>query len=309
MSSQQSTTDTDTDTASAAVGSTLELAGVGKRFGRGPWVLRDVDLRLQPGEVVAVSAGNGAGKSTLLRIMVGASRPSAGRVGPRPAATRYVPDRVAVNDRMPALAYLQHMGRLQGLSTRVARRRGTELLDRLELVGGHRTAIRKLSKGNAQKVALAQAVLTRPRLLVLDEPWSGLDEAAHRVLTELIAEVAGSGGVVVFTDHQEQLTGNIATVRYLLDGGRLRPDQAFRAADPAAPVVTAEVVLFLDPHRPAVAAPDWAGLPGVLAVDVRPGGTWIQVSAAAVEALLTTALARGWSVGRLEREDGARWQR
>jgi ABC-type multidrug transport system ATPase subunit len=280
----------------------LRLAGVGKRFGRGPWVLREVDLSLFPGEVVAVSAANGAGKSTLLRLLVGATRPSAGQIGPRPAGTRYVPDRVAANDRLPALNYLVHMGRLQGLSTRDARRRAIGLLDRLALVGGRRTAIRKLSKGNAQKVALAQAVLTPPRLLVLDEPWSGLDEAAHEVLAEIIAEVAGAGGAVVYTDHREQLTQDVATVRYLLDGGRL-------SAGPVADrTVMAEVVLFAAAARPPQRAPDWSALPGVVAVQVQPTATLVRVTVDSVDAVLTTALAAGWSIGRFEREDGARWQ-
>jgi energy-coupling factor transporter ATP-binding protein EcfA2 len=146
-------------------------------------------------------------------------------------------------------------------------------------------------------------VLTRPRLLVLDEPWSGLDKAAHQVLTGIIGEVTYAGGTVVFTDHREQFTRGIAGCRYLLDGGRLRPQpQPSR-------VVSAEVVLFADPDRPPRHAPQWSALAGVHGVDVRPEGTRIRVSVDAVEDLLTAALSAGWSVGRVEREDGARWSR
>lgn len=281
----------------------LGMSGVGKRFGRGPWVLRDVALELYPGQVVAVSAGNGAGKSTLLRLLVGASRPSVGWIGPRPDGTRYVPDRVAVNDRMPALSYLVHMGRIQGMRGPDARRRGIELLDRLQLGDGHRTAIRRLSKGNAQKVALAQAVLTRPRLLVLDEPWSGLDLPAHRVLSELITEVALGGGTVVFTDHRERLAERLAGVRYRLVDGRLAPVEAGGARS-----VTVEVVIFAA-DRLAGRPPDWSALPGVRAVELRPAGTWLRVAAESLEQVLGAVLAAGWSVARLEREDGARWSR
>src|SRR5258708_6893806 len=76
---------------------------------------------------------------------------------------------------------------------------------------GPETALRELSKGNAQKVAVAQALLVRPELLILDEPWSGLDASAHAVLSELIAEVAGQGGAVVFTDHPEAVTRAVAS--------------------------------------------------------------------------------------------------
>jgi ABC-type multidrug transport system ATPase subunit len=79
--------------------------------------------------------------------------------------------------------------------------------------------LRHLSKGNAQKVAIAQALLSPPGLLVLDEPWSGLDAAAHTTLRELIGEVAAAGGAVVLTDHRETVG---AAVVHRLDRGVLR---------------------------------------------------------------------------------------
>lgn len=247
----------------------LRLDAVSKRYGRGRWVLRDVDLTLNAGEVVAISAANGAGKSTLLRLIVGACRPSSGTVGQRPASTRYVPDRVAVNDRMPALTYLTHMGRVQGMTTTAARSQGGELLDRLQLVGHHRTPIRKLSKGNAQKVALAQAVLTSPALLVLDEPWSGLDASAHVELSSIISDVADAGGVVVFTDHREDTAASNASVRYHLLEGHLAPVEL-------TPKVVGNTVIRL------------------------------RVSPQQVDAVLLAASANSWSVDRVEHEDGPR---
>ena len=287
----------------------LRLSGVGKRYGRGDWVLRDIDLELHAGEVLAVAAANGAGKSTLLRLIVGACRASAGTVGPRPAATRYVPDRVAMNDRMPALGYLIHMGRIQGMPTAGARRRAVDLLDRLEFVGGHQTPIRKLSKGNAQKVALAQAVLTRPSLLVLDEPWTSLDAGAHAAASAIICEVAESGGAVVFADHQESIVLTNAAVQLYLAGGRLT-DRRYPYAGPA----SAEVVLFSDPNRPPTDTPNWQQTAGVL--DIRAGSPVgeptvlrIRVSPDRVDAVLLLALSHSWSVARVEREVGPTWSR
>src|SRR5205807_1621319 len=108
-----------------------------------------------------------------------------------------------------------------GLSTRDADRRAVDLLERLDLAGGMDTALRGLSKGNLQKVALAQALTVPPRLLVLDEPWSGLDAAAHGTLAEIIADAANDGGMVVFTDHRESVVRAHATHVYGIDAGRV----------------------------------------------------------------------------------------
>jgi ABC-type multidrug transport system ATPase subunit len=150
--------------------------------------------------VVSVVGGNGAGKTTLLRIAAGLSRPETGRVIGRPRPVGYVPDRFTADQHMSALGYLTHLGRIRGIPK--PRERGAHLLERLALKG---SALRTLSKGNTQKVALAQALLAPPRLLVLDEPWTGLDAPAQRVLADLIGEVATMGGAVLFTDHRAEL--------------------------------------------------------------------------------------------------------
>jgi ABC-type multidrug transport system ATPase subunit len=187
----------------------LALEGVGKRYGRGPAVLTDVTFQARPGGVAAIVGGNGSGKSTLLRVLAGVSRPTTGRrVGD--ATVGYVPDRFPSASRLSAEAYLRHMGRIRGLSRSAAGARAGELLDRLDLVGaeaGVRTPLRALSKGNAQKVAVAQALLVAPGALILDEPWSGLDASAHGVLDEILRETAGAGAAVVVTDHREQVAG------------------------------------------------------------------------------------------------------
>ncbi|MET9149361.1 ABC transporter ATP-binding protein [Streptomyces sp. NPDC004042] len=195
-----------------------------KRYGRGHWILRDVDVEAPAGEVVAFAGGNGSGKSTLLRIAAGLSRPTLGTVAARPPVVGYVPHRFSPDERMSAMAYLTHMGRVRGLTTSVASARAGRLLDRLALVGGgHAPPLRSLSKGNAQKVALAQALLVEPGLLVLDEPWSGLDSDAHGVLAEIMTEVAAAGGTVVFTDHRESVTRARATRTYTVGAGRVSP--------------------------------------------------------------------------------------
>src|SRR5437868_7304884 len=195
----------------------LTLQKVSKRYRRDRPVLIDVDFQTLPGAVQAVTGGNGSGKSTLLRVLAGVTRPTSGTRSGDPGVIGYVPDRFPANTRLSARSYLAHMARIKGLSSAHATSRTTELLSRLELAGGPGTPIRDLSKGNAQKVAVAQALLVPPRLLILDEPWSGLDSSAHGVLTELIAEVATAGGTVVFTDHREVVTEAVAGEVYRVE--------------------------------------------------------------------------------------------
>ncbi|MEU6355707.1 ABC transporter ATP-binding protein [Streptomyces sp. NPDC047072] len=272
----------------------MRLRGIGKRYGREPWVLADVDVDLDPGESVAFSGGNGSGKSTLLRMLVGVSRPTAGRILDRPAEIGYVPDRFPVDERMSAYGYLRHMGCVSGLSGAEASRRADELLERLDLVGGVDTALRELSKGNAQKVALAQALMVPPQLFVLDEPWSGLDASAHGVLAEIMKETAAAGGIVVFTDHRESVVRANATRVYRVGGGTVRVDEgstrAVRRSETRI-VLRAPVNEYGIPR-----APDWDDHEGVVAV--RADGEFVtaQVTAAHADRLILAALRDGWSM-------------
>jgi ABC-type Mn2+/Zn2+ transport system ATPase subunit len=268
----------------------LRLEAVSKRYGRGRWVLRDVDLEISAGEVVAIAGANGSGKSTLLRSLAGVSRPTKGTVSGRPDVIGYVPDRFAPQERMSAMEYLTHLGRIRGLSTSVAAERADQMLDRLALVGGKQSPLRTLSKGNAQKVALAQALLVAPQLLVLDEPWSGLDASAHGTLSGIIAEVAGAGGAVVFADHRESIS---APHPYLIDAGQLSRRAAVTENRPATEVV------LTNPGGGRPPEVDWHGVAGVLEVSGQAETITIQVTREGSDALLRTALQHGWSVTSL----------
>jgi ABC-type multidrug transport system ATPase subunit len=274
----------------------VRVRQVSKRYGRGRWVLRDVDLAPAAGESVTVTGANGSGKSTLLRVLAGVSRPTRGTVTGRPEVVGYVPDRFPAGDAMSSVAYLTHAGRIRGLPGAVARARGLELLGRLELAGGVRTPIRALSKGNAQKVALAQALLVPPGLLVLDEPWSGLDAVAHGMLGEILLEVTEGGGIVVFTDHREAIGRRHAVTAYGISDGRVS-----RLAQPSA-VVAAEPsrIVLADPAGRARHL-DWDRLPGVLTAG--PSGPRLHLTVRDTESdeLLLTALRHGWSVEEVRR--------
>lgn len=260
----------------------VRLQGVGKRYGRGRAVLAGVDLEIAAGQVIAVVGTNGSGKSTLLRILARLSRPSSGTLVGSPSIG-YVPDRFPASTRMSALAYLGHLGRISGASDVDVRAAG--LLGRLALAGGPQAPIRQLSKGNAQKVGLAQALLTEPDLLVLDEPWSGLDPAAHGVLGELIVETRQRGASVIFTAHDEELAQPHASQVFRLTDGALRTSAAVADAGPRVRIVL---------HGSGSC--DWLSEPGVLKVADNGGQVELVVTAEQSDAVLLAALRRGCSV-------------
>jgi ABC-2 type transport system ATP-binding protein len=166
----------------------MRLESVGKRYGvRQPWVVREVSLDVPAGCLIRLEGRNGSGKSTLLRIAAGVSLPSRGRVTRRPH-TGYVPERFPGGLPFSARDYLLHMARIHGLRGASVPRGVDEWLERLGAAAYAGQPLRNLSKGTCQKVAIAQALLSRPGLLVLDEAWTGLDQAARGALDAAVAE-------------------------------------------------------------------------------------------------------------------------
>ncbi|MEV4519195.1 ABC transporter ATP-binding protein [Micromonospora tulbaghiae] len=181
----------------------MRLDGVWLRYHRqGPWVLRQVDVTIGPGEVAVVLGRNGAGKSTLLQLAAGVLRPSRGRVADRPPVVGWVPERFPADQPFTVGAYLSAMGRVAGMPGPAADRAVRHWVERLGLTRFHDVRLPRLSKGTAQKVGLAQALLRPPGLLVLDEPWEGLDATARESVPEIIGEVLAGGGTVLVSDHR-----------------------------------------------------------------------------------------------------------
>lgn len=179
----------------------MRLQAVGKRYGlRQPWVVRSVSQELAAGRLIKVEGPNGSGKSTLLRVMAGVTAPSAGRVTGRPRAG-YVPERFPGGLAFSAREYLTHMSRIHGLVGGAVPAAVDEWLERLGATEYAGSPLRTLSKGMCQKVAIAQAFLARPGLLVLDEAWTGLDQAARGALDSAVADRLSAGATVVFVDH------------------------------------------------------------------------------------------------------------
>jgi ABC-2 type transport system ATP-binding protein len=251
----------------------VRLEGVGKRYGlRQPWIVRDVSLEVAAGQLIRLEGRNGSGKSTLLRVAAGISVPSAGRVSGRPH-TGYVPERFPGGLAFSAREYLIHMGRIHGLRGPSVAAAVDDWLGRLGASDYAGSPLRTLSKGMCQKVAIAQALLPRPGLLVLDEAWTGLDQAARGTLDSSVAERLAEGGTVMFVDHhQARLAGQVSQ-RWQLGGGQVRVLDGPAAVVPGSGQgrQRADTVVIelsgLDPES----VPQLAALPGVASVRPVPG--------------------------------------
>jgi ABC-type multidrug transport system ATPase subunit len=250
----------------------MRLQAVGKRYGlRQPWVVRGVSQELAAGRLIKVEGPNGSGKSTLLRVMAGVTTPSAGRVTGRPRAG-YVPERFPGGLAFSAREYLTHMSRIHGLVGGAVPAAVDEWLERLGATEYAASPLRTLSKGMCQKVAIAQAFLARPGLLVLDEAWTGLDQAARGALDSAVADRLSKGATVVFVDHDPaRLAANVderwrladATVAIVEAGGEAAGGVEATVSGSRAPVDGAMLIEVTGLEPASLAR--LATLPGVVA--------------------------------------------
>ncbi|MBB2945364.1 ABC-type multidrug transport system ATPase subunit [Actinoplanes lutulentus] len=185
---------------------------------RAPWALRGAEATAAPGDTIVVLGPNGAGKSTLLQLAAGVLRPTRGRIRDRPSVVGWVPERFPAAQPFTALGYLHAMSAVRGLPARAA----DPWIERLGLAAHADTPLADLSKGTAQKVGLAQALLTPPGLLVLDEPWEGLDAASRTLIPEIVTEVTDAGGVVLVSDHRGEIANLPGARHWTLAAGELR---------------------------------------------------------------------------------------
>ncbi|MDH3198128.1 MAG: heme ABC exporter ATP-binding protein CcmA [Candidatus Krumholzibacteria bacterium] len=228
--------------ADAATAPALSCEHVTKRFGR-LTALRSVDLTVRPGECTVLFGRNGAGKSTLLHIVAALIRSYEGRVAvfgedlraggerSRRALGLVSHDSYLYND-LTALDNLRFYARLYG--ARDAEARARALLARFDLEAKARSTVRELSRGMKQRLSLARAVLHEPRLLLLDEPFTGLDEPACATLAGMLGEFVAHGGAALLTTHDVERGLEVAQRVAVLERGAIAFEAPAAGLDAAA---------------------------------------------------------------------------
>jgi ABC-2 type transport system ATP-binding protein len=208
----------------------LEIVGLTKRFDRP--AVDGLDLTVHAGEFYALLGPNGAGKTTTLKMVVGLLRPDAGSISilgtdvladPVSAKqiTAWISDEPMIYDKLTPFEYLEFVAGLWGIDAVIAEARARELLEWLDLRDHAHERCEGFSKGMRQKVALAGALVHDPRVIILDEPLTGLDAASARQVKSVLRERVSAGGTVIMTTHILEVAERMADRIGIIAGGRL----------------------------------------------------------------------------------------
>ncbi len=215
---------------SAATPPALEVRGLVKTFDRP--AVDHLDLTVRAGEFYALLGPNGAGKTTTLRMVAGLLKPDAGAVSifgidalADPVAakriTAWVSDEPMIYDKLSPIEYLEFVAGLWSIPPDVAEHRAHELLDWLELSAHANQRCEGFSKGMRQKVALAGALVHDPRLIILDEPLTGLDAGSARIVKDVLLQRVRAGVTIIMTTHILEVAERMAERIGVIAGGRL----------------------------------------------------------------------------------------
>ena len=252
----------------------IRTAGLSRRYGD-VQAVRDLDLIVPAGTIFGFLGRNGAGKTTTMRLITGLARPDSGRAWVNGLETTsgdergrgqfgYLPQEPAFYGWMTAAGFLDHVGRLFRIPDSERRERATELLRLVDLAGAANRRVGGFSGGMKQRLGLAQALIHRPSVLILDEPMAGLDPAGRRDALDLL-EALREHVTIFFSTHILADVERICDTVGILHEGRLvevagREELLARSAsDVAELVVAAEAAALLPLFVAELAAQPWAG--------------------------------------------------
>jgi ABC-2 type transport system ATP-binding protein len=214
----------------------LEVIHLCKRY-RGIPSIEDINFRVQAGEIVGYLGPNGSGKSTTVKIITGLILPNEGSVlfegkniredmvGFR-SILGYVPEEAQVYTYLSGLEYLQLVGRLRGMSEHDIEMKANQMLKLLGLESWRYSPISFYSKGMKQRVLIAAALMHNPKLLVFDEPLSGLDVVSARLFKDLLQELAAQGKAILYISHVLEVVEQVCDRVIVLSKGRILADSA-----------------------------------------------------------------------------------
>lgn len=240
----------------------LELRRVTKLYAGIPAV-EDVSFAARPGEVTGYLGPNGSGESTTMKMITGLLEMTMGEIlyDGRPIRDdlmgfkrrmEYVPEDPYVYNHLSGVEYLTMVAQLRGLAARESAERIEGLLELLALHGDRHASIAGYSKGMRQKVLIAAALLHNPSLVMLDEPFSGLDVGSALVLRRLIEELAARGKVVLFSSHELSTVERVSTRVVILHKGRIVADDSMERLRslmelPSLEAIFSQLAVELDP--------------------------------------------------------------
>lgn len=184
---------------------TVEISNVSKSF-NGQTVVKDISFEIEPGEIFGLIGPNGAGKTTIIRMLLDIIRPDSGKISilgsGRPEETKdiigYLPEERGLYRRLTVMDSLLYLG---ALKNKQSKKRALELLERMEMRQHKDKKLSELSKGMQQKIQLIAAICHDPQLLILDEPFSGLDPVNMKLVNEMILELGKEGKTILISTH------------------------------------------------------------------------------------------------------------
>ena len=204
----------------------ITLEGVTKRYGD-LTAVDAVDLQVPEGSLCGFLGPNGAGKSTTIRMIMSIIYPDVGRISvmggsalDRKDDIGYLPEERGLYRKMRVVELLRYVARLKGIEGSVLRARVDDWLDRMELPDVRRKRCQELSKGMQQKIQFIASVIHEPDLVILDEPFSGLDPVNSRLLSRVIGELHGAGRTIIFSTHVLHQAEQICDRVVMIDRGR-----------------------------------------------------------------------------------------
>ena len=270
----------------------LSVRGISKRFGD-VTALRDVSFDVHPGRILGFLGRNGAGKTTTMRSIFGLVEPDTGSISyngePLDGAVRlrfgYMPEERGLYPRMQVRSQLQYFAALSGMHATDAAESIDHWLDRFELTDRASAKLEDLSHGNQQRIQLLAAIIHEPEVLVLDEPFSGLDPIGVESLSGVIREFADNGAAILFSSHQLDLVEHICQDLAIVEEGTIVLDGELAAIRSGAPYRRVEIEIDGKLWRPPVA--------GVHESDSTGRVHHIIDASVAVEHLLDLAAAEG----------------
>ncbi|MCL2059437.1 MAG: ATP-binding cassette domain-containing protein [Oscillospiraceae bacterium] len=205
--------------------------------------MSDVSITMEPGVIFGFVGANGAGKTTLMRIIMGVLLSDSGEIliNGRPASQEqrrqigYMPSERGLYAKMKVVEQLVFFAEIRGMKTPEARKSAMEWIERLDIAQYAEKKLETLSTGNQQRVQLAVALTAKPRALILDEPFSGLDPIAAKNMSDVIREQAGKGLPILFSSHQLELIDQVSTEVAIISHGKIiaigAPAELRRAAN------------------------------------------------------------------------------